>query len=118
MNISIDTSSITKSTINIKQTQPKIKVNKKCRQRYKRYNKLLQKYYGYSNLKEKQLQIIDLLLHDKKDVSGILSTGYGKSVCFQIPYLYTRQCIIVISPLIALMYDQVKAMNQKGITAM
>jgi len=72
----------------------------------KKYNSLLKKYYGYDELKDKQYEVIKAVVDDKRDVCGVLATGYGKSVCYQLPYLLTKKNVIVISPLIALMQDQ------------
>ncbi len=68
-------------------------------------NKILKQYFGYDKLKDKQEDIIKNLL-DNKDTIGILATGYGKSICYQLPFLITKKCVIVISPLISLMEDQ------------
>ena len=68
-------------------------------------NETLLKYFGYSKLKDKQEDIINSILN-KKDTIGILATGYGKSICYQLPYLLTKKSVIVISPLISLMEDQ------------
>jgi len=68
-------------------------------------NKILKKYFGYDSLKDKQEEIIKNVL-EKKDTIGILATGYGKSICYQLPFLITKKCVIVISPLISLMEDQ------------
>jgi len=83
--------------------------------RTKIYNKLMKKYFGYDKLKDKQLEIIDNLVHHKKDVCAILATGFGKSMCFQIPFLALKKCVIVISPLIALMEDQKMQMEKLNI---
>jgi Werner syndrome ATP-dependent helicase len=83
--------------------------------RAKSYNKLLKKYFGYDELKKQQIDIIDQIVHCKKDVCAVLATGFGKSICFQIPFLAMDKCIIVISPLIALIEDQRKHMEKLGI---
>ena len=72
----------------------------------KDYNKILNKNYGYDALKPEQFNIINLTINEKKDILGILATGFGKSICYQMPYLITKKCVIVVSPLIALMADQ------------
>lgn len=77
---------------------------------------ILKKYYGYSEFKYPQEQIIDSVL-SKQDTIAILPTGYGKSLTFQIPALIFEGITIIISPLISLMEDQVKNLNNKGIKA-
>jgi Werner syndrome ATP-dependent helicase len=81
----------------------------------KEYNKILHKYFGYDSLKPEQYDIIDKLINQKKDVCAILATGFGKSICFQMPYLISKKCVIVISPLIALMEDQLIQMENLDI---
>ena len=68
-------------------------------------DKILKKYFGYGNLKDKQREIIQNVL-DGNDTIGILATGYGKSICYQLPFLILKKTVIVISPLISLMEDQ------------
>lgn len=79
------------------------------------YNKVLYENFGYTALKDKQAEIIYNLLEKKKDVCGILTTGFGKSICFQLPLLITQKSVIVVSPLIALMEDQRQALEERGI---
>lgn len=81
----------------------------------KRYNKYLKKYFGYNELKELQFKIIYFLLHRNKDICAILATGYGKSICYQLPFLLTKKCVIVISPLISLMEDQMSTLKELNI---
>ena len=78
---------------------------------------LLKKYWGYSKFRSYQEQIIDSLL-EGKDVMGILPTGGGKSLCYQLPALIFEGPVLVISPLIALMMDQVRKLEKQGIKAM
>lgn len=73
--------------------------------RYKRAKEILKDKFGYDNFRDYQYRIINNIL-DCKDVLGIMPTGYGKSICFQIIPLLTNEVAIVISPLIALMADQ------------
>lgn len=75
---------------------------------------LLQKYFGYNSLKDEQYKIINNVL-DGKDVCAILPTGFGKSICYQMPFLATNKNVIVVSPLIALMEDQVRQLKEKNI---
>lgn len=78
------------------------------------YNKLLQKHFGYETLKDLQYEIIDNILKGN-DVLALLPTSYGKSICYQIPFLYSNKNIIVISPLISLMEDQMRELKEKNI---
>lgn len=77
---------------------------------------ILKKIYGYDTFRKGQEDLIDATL-DYNDVLGIMPTGAGKSVCFQIPALMFLGITIVISPLISLMKDQVAALNQVGVHA-
>jgi len=77
---------------------------------------ILKKYWGYDSFREKQLDIIQHPL-DGKDVLALLPTGGGKSVCFQVPTLCMEGICVVVSPLIALMKDQVENLKKKGINA-
>ncbi|MBC7475989.1 MAG: ATP-dependent DNA helicase RecQ [Candidatus Sericytochromatia bacterium] len=77
----------------------------------------LKKYWGYDSFRENQEEIINNIILGKNSLI-ILSTGGGKSICFQLPALISDGLTIVISPLIALMEDQVRNLNNKGIDAM
>jgi len=77
---------------------------------------VLKEYWGYDGFRPMQEEIIDAAL-DGKDVLAILPTGGGKSVCFQVPALMRDGLALVITPLIALMKDQVQNLNEKGIRA-
>ena len=79
------------------------------------YNELLKKYWGYEGLKPTQFEIIKKVVEENKDVCAVLATGFGKSLCYQLPYLITQKNVIVISPLIALMHEQGQEMVNKGI---
>lgn len=77
----------------------------------------LKKYWGYDSFRPKQEEIV-LSALDGDDVLAILPTGGGKSVCFQVPAMMREGIAIVVTPLIALMKDQVQNLNDKGIKAL
>ena len=77
---------------------------------------ILEKYWGYSSFKSPQKEVIEAVL-SKKDVITLLPTGSGKSICYQIPALFLEGVCLVISPLIALMQDQVNSLVKRGIKA-
>lgn len=77
---------------------------------------VLKKYFGYSEFREGQETLIDGILAGR-DVLGIMPTGAGKSICYQVPALLLPGITLVISPLISLMKDQVQALNQAGVHA-
>lgn len=76
----------------------------------------LKHYFGYDSLRPGQQKLMDGILQGK-DVLGIMPTGAGKSLCYQVPALMLEGITLVISPLISLMSDQVKALNQAGVHA-
>lgn len=78
---------------------------------------ILQKYWGFPTFRSLQKEIIEDVLKGK-DIIALLPTGGGKSLCFQVPALCKPGLCIVVSPLIALMEDQVNALQSKGIKAM
>jgi ATP-dependent DNA helicase RecQ len=77
---------------------------------------ILEKYWGHSQFRPLQAEIIDAVIA-QKDVLALLPTGGGKSICFQVPALLQDGMCLVISPLIALMQDQVNNLHEKGIEA-
>ena len=77
---------------------------------------ILQEYWGYSKFRPGQESVIDAILMGK-DALAIMPTGGGKSICYQVPALQLPGLCLVISPLIALMKDQVENLQQKNITA-
>ena len=78
---------------------------------------ILKEYWGYDSFRPKQEEIVNAALEDR-DVLAILPTGGGKSVCFQVPAMMREGIAIVVTPLIALMKDQVQNLNDRGIKAL
>ena len=78
---------------------------------------ILKEYWGYDSFRSKQEDIVNAALEDR-DVLAILPTGGGKSVCFQVPAMMREGIAIVVTPLIALMKDQVQNLNDRGIRAL
>ncbi|MGD8961416.1 MAG: DNA helicase RecQ [Desulfobacterales bacterium] len=77
---------------------------------------ILKKYFGYDTFREHQLEVIRKII-DGKDAFVLMPTGLGKSICYQIPAIIRRGVGLVVSPLIALMQDQVEALRQNGVAA-
>lgn len=81
------------------------------------YKNILQQYWGYSGFRPMQLEIIESVAQ-KKDTLGLLPTGGGKSIIFQVYGLSEEGICLVVTPLIALMKDQVENLHQRGIKAL
>lgn len=76
----------------------------------------LKRYFGYDSFRPGQADIVDALLAGQ-DVLAVMPTGAGKSLCYQIPALLLPGVTLVVSPLISLMQDQVKALSTAGVPA-
>lgn len=77
----------------------------------------LRKYFGHSTFRSMQWEIIYSVLEQKRDACVVMSTGYGKSLCYQYPAVYSKGLTIVVSPLISLMKDQVLSLEMANIKA-
>src|ERR1700692_333444 len=78
--------------------------------------KLLRKHWGYSEFRNKQEAVVRSILAGR-DAAVVMPTGGGKSLCYQLPAVAMQRTCVVISPLIALMQDQVSQLDQSGIPA-
>ena len=81
-----------------------------------RLKELLAEKFGYTQFRSGQEEIIQRVLQ-KQNVLGIMPTGGGKSICYQLPALVLEGLTLVVSPLISLMKDQVDSLNELGIPA-
>ncbi|MDD2562896.1 MAG: DEAD/DEAH box helicase, partial [Salinivirgaceae bacterium] len=80
------------------------------------YEETLKKYWGYDKFRPMQLEIVESVASGK-DTLGLLPTGGGKSITFQVPAMAKPGICIVVTPLIALMKDQVSNLKKRGIKA-
>ena len=77
---------------------------------------VLKHFFGYDAFRDNQKPLVTQILAGR-DVLGVMPTGAGKSVCYQVPALMRPGVALVISPLISLMRDQVRALEQAGVAA-
>ncbi|KAI8774726.1 Werner syndrome ATP-dependent helicase isoform X1 [Biomphalaria glabrata] len=81
------------------------------------YLDVLKQYFGFSKFRPLQWKIINSILNEKRDNCVIMATGYGKSLTFQYPSVFTKRTSLIISPLISLMEDQVHGLKASNIEA-
>lgn len=78
------------------------------------FSKTLETHFKFPDFRKGQLEVIEAIL-SKKDVLAVMPTSAGKSLCYQFPSVYLKKLVIVISPLISLMNDQVRSLKEMGI---
>ena len=78
----------------------------------------LREHFGHADFKPLQWDIISSIVHDGRDQCVVMATGYGKSLCYQFPPVYSRRTALIVSPLIALMLAASKAKTWSSIKAM
>ena len=83
---------------------------------YKTPKEVLKAVFGYDSFRQGQESVINAVL-DGRDILAVMPTGAGKSLCYQVPAMLLSGITLVISPLISLMQDQVKALNEVGVNA-
>jgi ATP-dependent DNA helicase RecQ len=83
-----------------------------------KYHKILSKYWGYSSFRKLQEEIIYSVAEEKKDTLALMPTGGGKSITFQVPAIALEGICLVVTPLIALMKDQVENLRKRNIKAL
>ena len=78
-----------------------------------KWEEALKKYFGYNQFRKEQYEVIDALIHQRRNVAVFWATGSGKSLCYQLPplFLSSSSAALIISPLISLMQDQVAKVN-------
>lgn len=77
----------------------------------------LRSKFGFCQFRDKQWDIINAVMNQKRDVCAVMATGYGKSLCFQFPAVFKQKMVLVVCPLISLMRAQVIALEQLNIKA-
>ena len=76
----------------------------------------LKRYFGFDGFLDHQRQVVEKIMSGR-DLCVVMPTGAGKSLCYQLPALLAEGFTLVVSPLIALMFDQVQALRKRGIPA-
>ncbi|XP_054724096.1 bifunctional 3'-5' exonuclease/ATP-dependent helicase WRN-like [Uloborus diversus] len=97
--------------------QPSEEKDFDCEPPTEEHLRILKQFFGHQSFRPMQWKIIRSVLEEKRDVSAVMATGYGKSLCYQYPAVFSNKPVIVVSPLISLMEDQVLALNVANISA-
>ncbi|GBM03053.1 Werner syndrome ATP-dependent helicase, partial [Araneus ventricosus] len=79
--------------------------------------RILKQFFGHASFRPMQWKIVHSVLVEQKDVCAVMATGYGKSLCYQYPGVFSDKPTVVISPLISLMEDQVMSLSVANIGA-